>query len=41
VFEGRDHTTVMNAVEKIEERMQMDPQMLREVRSLEKELDFV
>ena len=41
VFENRDHTTVMNAVEKIEERMQMDPQMLREVRSLEKELDFV
>ncbi len=41
LFEGRDHTTVMNAVQKIEERMQMDPQMLREVRSLENELGFV
>ena len=41
VFEGRDHTTVMNATKKIEEHMQGDPQMLREVRSLEKELDFV
>lgn len=41
VFEGRDHTTVMNAVEKIEAKLQNDPQLLREVRSLEKELDFV
>lgn len=41
VFEGRDHTTVMNAVEKIESKMQNDPQLLREVRAIEKELDFV
>lgn len=41
LFSGRDHTTVMNAVEKIESKMQNDPQMLREVRALEKELDFV
>jgi chromosomal replication initiator protein len=40
-FSNRDHTTVMNAVQKIEEKMQNDPQLLREVRSLEKELDFV
>ncbi len=41
VFEGRDHTTVMNAVEKIESKLQNDPQLLREVRAIEKELDFV
>ncbi len=41
VFEGRDHTTVMNAVEKIESKVQNDPQLLREIRALEKELDFV
>jgi chromosomal replication initiator protein len=41
LFGGRDHTTVMNAVQKIEEKLQNDPQLLREVRSLEKELDFV
>ncbi len=41
LFSGRDHTTVMNAVEKIETKMQNDPQLLREVRALEKELDFV
>ncbi len=41
VFEGRDHTTVMNAVRKIEDKLQSDAQFLREVRSLEKELDFV
>lgn len=41
MFSGRDHTTVMNAVGKIEKTLQNDPQLLREVRSLEKELDFV
>lgn len=40
LFSGRDHTTVMNAVEKIDEHMQNDSQMLREVRTLEKELEF-
>jgi len=40
-FSNRDHTTVMNACEKIEERMQNDPQLLREVRAMEQELNFV
>lgn len=41
LFSGRDHTTVMNAVEKIESKVQNDSQLLREVRALEKEMDFV
>jgi chromosomal replication initiator protein len=41
VFSGRDHTTVMNAVEKIEGKMQNDPQLLREVRAMEQELGVV
>lgn len=40
-FSGRDHTTVMNAVEKIEEKMQNDPQLLREVRAIEQEAGLV
>jgi chromosomal replication initiator protein len=40
VFGNRDHTTVMNAVKKIEIALQADPQMLREVRALEQELDL-
>lgn len=40
-FSGRDHTTVMNAVQKIEEKMQNDPQLLREVRAMEQELGVV
>lgn len=40
LFGGRDHTTVMNAVEKIEDKLKDDAQLLREVRSLEKELDL-
>ena len=39
VFSGRDHTTVMNAVEKIEKKIQDDPQLLREVRALQRELN--
>lgn len=41
LFSGRDHTTVMNAVGKIDGKQHNDPQMLREVRALEKELGFV
>jgi chromosomal replication initiator protein len=41
IFSNRDHTTVMNAVEKIERVMLSDAQILREVRSLEKELELV
>lgn len=41
VFSDRDHTTVMNAVHKIEQKLHNDPQMLREVRSLEKELELI
>lgn len=41
LFSGRDHTTVMNAVDKIESKVQNDPQLLREVRALEKELEFI
>ncbi len=41
VFSGRDHTTVMNAVEKIEGRMQNDPQLLREMHAIEVECGFV
>ena len=41
IFSGRDHTTVMNSVTKIEEKMVSDAQMLREVHSLEQELGFV
>ena len=40
VFSGRDHTTVMNAVAKIEKSMQNDPQLLREVGAIEQELGF-
>ena len=38
IFSHRDHTTVMNAVTKIEKRMQNDPQLLREVRALQEEM---
>ena len=41
MFSNRDHTTVMNAVAKIEEKMQNDPQLLREVRAIERELGMV
>lgn len=41
VFSNRDHTTVMNAVGKIDDKMQNDPQLLREVRAMEQELGVV
>ena len=37
-FSNRDHTTVMNAVEKIETKMKEDGQLLREVRTIEMEV---
>jgi chromosomal replication initiator protein len=40
-FSGRDHTTVMNAISKIEEKMQNDSQLLREVRAIEQEVGVV
>ncbi len=41
IFSGRDHTTVMNACEKIAEKMQNDSQLLREVRAIEQEVGVV
>jgi chromosomal replication initiator protein len=41
LFSNRDHTTVMNAVEKIEDKLQNDPQLLREVRAIEQEVGVV
>ncbi len=41
LFGGRDHTTVMNALEKIEEKMLKDHQLLREIRAIETELGLV
>jgi len=41
MFSNRDHTTVMNAVEKIEQKLHNDPQLLREVRAIEQELGVV
>jgi chromosomal replication initiator protein len=41
LFSNRDHTTVMNAVEKIEDKLQIDPQLLREIRAIEQEVGVV
>lgn len=41
IFGGRDHTTVMNALEKIEEKMNSDSQLLREVHAIEREVGLV
>ncbi len=37
-FSNRDHTTVMHAVGKIEKKIQEDTQMLREIRTIEREV---
>ena len=41
LFSNRDHTTVMNAVDKIEKKLQNDPLLLRELRAIEQELNVV
>jgi chromosomal replication initiator protein len=41
VFSSRDHTTVMNAVSKIEKKLLNDAQLLREVRAIEEEVGVV
>ncbi len=37
IFSGRDHTTVMHAVEKITKQLERDPQLLREIRAIQRE----
>lgn len=37
-FSGRDHSTVINSVKKIDKLLQKDPQLLREVRAIEQEV---
>lgn len=39
-FSNRDHTTVMHAVGKIEGKIQEDAQLMREVRTIEREVGF-
>ncbi|MDA1208625.1 MAG: chromosomal replication initiator protein DnaA [bacterium] len=41
IFSNRDHTTVMNAVSKIERKAHNDPNLLREMRAIERELELV
>lgn len=41
LFSNRDHTTVMNAVSKIQKKMHNDSQLLREIRAIEQELGVV
>ncbi len=41
VFSGRDHTTVMNALKKIDKRMFTDPMLMREVHAIEVEVGVV
>ena len=38
LFSGRDHSTVLHAVRKIDEQSQRDPQLLREIRTIEREV---
>lgn len=41
VFGGRDHTTVISALRKIEREMNRNPQLLREMRAIEVEVGLV
>lgn len=38
LFSGRDHSTVLHSVRKIEREVQHDPQLLREINAIEKEV---
>ena len=40
-FSGRDHSTVLHAVSKIEKKLQSDTQLLREVRAIQQEVGVV
>src|SRR3989344_3147860 len=37
-FSGRDHSTVIHSIRKIEQQMKDDPMLLREIRAIEKEV---
>ena len=41
ICSGRDHSTVMHAVEKIEKQMQADPQLMRQVNAIKQELGIL
>ncbi|MBT3292691.1 chromosomal replication initiator protein DnaA [Candidatus Peregrinibacteria bacterium] len=41
VCSGRDHTTVMHAVHKIETQLNDDPQLLRQVRAIERDMGII
>jgi len=41
LFSGRDHSTVLHSVHKIEKQVQDDPQLLREIRAIEREAGIV
>ena len=40
-FSGRDHSTVLHAVNKIEKKLQSDTQLLREIRAIQQEVGVV
>ena len=41
IFGGRDHTTVLNALKKMDQKTQRDSQLLREIRAIEVEVGLV
>ena len=40
-FSGRDHTSVMHAVKKVEKKRKEDPEFWREMNTIEKDLRLV
>ena len=40
-FSGRDHSTVIHSIRKVEKRIQDDPLLLREVRAIEREVGIL